>query len=49
MDIWELNIADYSGWLLEKLEVMHDIERERGLTASADRKKYFDKKELEES
>ena len=43
-DLWEMDVGSYSETLIEKLEVMRDVQRERMLKASKDRKQYFDKK-----
>ena len=43
-DLWELDVTTYSELLLEKLEAMRDIQRERALDASVARKQHFDKK-----
>jgi len=39
-----LNVENYSEWLMKKLEVMHSIQRKRGLQASKNRKAFFDRK-----
>ena len=43
----ELDTAEWSSWLADRLEVWHDILRERGEDASYKRKEYFDKKTVD--
>ena len=40
----ELDTAEWSGWLADRLEVWHDVLRERGKEASGKRKENFDRK-----
>ena len=40
----ELDTAEWSDWLAERLELWHDVLRERGKDASGKRKNLFDKK-----
>ena len=40
----ELDVEEWAQWLVGKLEVWHDVMRERGEAASKSRKKSFDKK-----
>ena len=42
----ELNVEEWAQWLVGKLEVWHDVMREKGEAASKSRKKSFDKKTL---
>ena len=43
----ELDTVEWSGWLTERLEVWHDVLRERGEDASFRRKEYHDKKAVD--
>ena len=43
----ELDTSEWSSWLADRLEVWHDILRERGEDASYKRKEYFDKKTVD--
>ena len=43
----ELNASEWSEWLTDRLEVWHDVMRERGKDASGKRKSYFDKKTVD--
>ena len=40
----QLDVEEWAQWLVDKLEVWHDVMRERGEAASKDRKECFDKK-----
>ena len=44
MSFQELNVEEWSEWLVARLEIWHDLLRERSKEASAVRKKAFDKK-----
>ena len=43
----ELDVGEWAEWLIEKLEVWHDVCKERGQKASGKRKEAFDKKAVE--
>ena len=43
----ELDTDEWAGWLVERLQCWHSIERERGKSASKKRKKDFDKKTVD--
>ena len=43
----ELDVSEWADWLIEKLEVWHDVCKERGQKASGKRKEAFDKKAVE--
>ena len=47
LELQELDTAEWSGWLSERLEVWHDVLRERGEEASSKRKEYHDKKAVD--
>ena len=40
----ELDVQEWAEWLRDRLEVMHDVQRDRAKKAGLDRKKSFDKK-----
>ena len=40
----ELDVQEWAEWLKDRLEVMHDVQRDRAKKAGLDRKKSFDKK-----
>ena len=43
VEFGELETEEWSGWLVERLAVWHDLVRERGKKASGDRKSQYDK------
>ena len=43
----ELDTGEWSDWLVDRLEVWHDILRERGKSASSKRKEQFDKRTVD--
>ena len=45
----ELDVGEWAEWLIEKLEVWHDVCKERGQKASGKRKDAFDKKTVDRS
>ena len=45
----ELDVGEWAEWLIEKLEVWHDVCKERGQKASGKRKDAFDKKAVDRS
>ena len=47
MSFSELNVEEWSEWLVARLEVWHDLLRDRGKAASAVRKKAHDKKAVD--
>ena len=47
MSFSELDVEEWSEWLVARLEIWHDLLRERGKAASSVRKKYHDKKAVE--
>ena len=44
LEFQDLDVEEWAEWLKEKLEVMHDVMRERAKKAGESRKKSFDKK-----
>ena len=46
LDFEELDVEEWAQWLVEKLEVWHDVMRNRGKEASKKRKEGFDKKAM---
>ena len=44
LEFEQLDVEEWAQWLVEKLEVWHDVMRDRGKEASKERKRGFDKK-----
>ena len=49
MEFGELETEEWSEWLVQRLEVWHDLVRERGKKASGERKVLYDKSTVERS